>query len=96
MGDRPHGTRGRVPACPRRRHSDGARLRRRRTRHGTNPLVFDTDGDGFGDGIEIAAGTDSLNPASFPPSVPLSVPLGLVALAALLIASGARRARGRA
>jgi hypothetical protein len=31
----------------------------------TNPLVADTDGDGIPDGVEIANGTDPLNPASF-------------------------------
>ena len=33
---------------------------------GTDPLVVDTDGDGFSDGAEVAAGTDPLDPASFP------------------------------
>ncbi|MCD6578392.1 hypothetical protein J7L48_02855, partial [bacterium] len=32
----------------------------------TNPLQFDTDGDGYGDGREVRAGTDPLNPYSFP------------------------------
>lgn len=32
----------------------------------TNPLAADTDGDGANDGDEVAAGTDPLNPASFP------------------------------
>jgi hypothetical protein len=31
---------------------------------GTNPLVVDTDGDGVGDGEEVANGTDPTNPAS--------------------------------
>ncbi len=31
-----------------------------------NPLVADTDGDGADDGIEIDAGTDPLDPTSFP------------------------------
>jgi hypothetical protein len=31
----------------------------------TNPLVADTDGDGIPDGVEIATGTDPLNPLSF-------------------------------
>ncbi len=31
---------------------------------GTDPLLFDTDGDGVGDGVEIANGTDPLDPAS--------------------------------
>jgi hypothetical protein len=33
---------------------------------GTDPLDSDTDGDGFNDGDEIAAGTDPLNDLSFP------------------------------
>lgn len=34
--------------------------------HGTDPTNPDTDGDGVNDGDEVAAGTDPLNPASFP------------------------------
>ncbi len=33
---------------------------------GTDPTKFDTDGDGFGDGLELALGSDPLNPASRP------------------------------
>jgi len=33
---------------------------------GTNPLTADADGDGVNDGLEVAAGTDPLNNASFP------------------------------
>ena len=32
---------------------------------GTDPLVFDTDGDGLGDGLELATGSDPLDPASY-------------------------------
>src|SRR5690348_1668429 len=32
----------------------------------TNPLVADTDGDGFPDGMEVAYGTDPLDPNIFP------------------------------
>lgn len=32
----------------------------------TNPLVKDTDGDGFSDGEEIRIGTDPLDPKSHP------------------------------
>jgi len=32
----------------------------------TNPRQFDTDGDGYGDGAEVLAGSDPLNPASTP------------------------------
>ncbi|MCC6312884.1 MAG: calcium-binding protein, partial [Thermomicrobiales bacterium] len=34
----------------------------------TLPLIKDSDGDGFTDGEEVAAGTDPLDPASFPAS----------------------------
>lgn len=34
--------------------------------YGTDPTNPDTDGDGVNDGDEIAAGTDPLNPSSFP------------------------------
>jgi hypothetical protein len=34
--------------------------------HGTEPLVWDTDGDGYGDGEEIIAGTNPLDDSSYP------------------------------
>jgi hypothetical protein len=37
---------------------------------GSNPLVADSDGDGFEDGTEVAAGTDPNSASSFPGSVP--------------------------
>ncbi|HEY0390343.1 MAG TPA: right-handed parallel beta-helix repeat-containing protein [Solirubrobacterales bacterium] len=40
----------------------------------TNPYEFDTDGDGFGDGAEVLAGTDPLNPASTPTGPPAPTP----------------------
>ncbi len=40
----------------------------------TNPHEFDTDGDGFGDGAEVLAGTDPLDPASTPAGPPAPTP----------------------
>ena len=34
----------------------------------TDPTILDTDGDGFSDGAEVAAGTDPLDPNSYPKS----------------------------
>ena len=58
--------------------------------HGTDPLAVDTDGDGHGDGIEVRAGTDPLDPQSFPPSIPLIGVWGLTLLGAALMATAAR------
>ena len=44
----------------------------RRTK--TNPYRFDTDGDGFGDGAEVAAGTDPRDPTSSPAGPPAPSP----------------------
>ena len=44
--------------------SDGAEV----NTHGTDPLNVDTDGDGYNDDVEIAQGTNPLNPGSFPGS----------------------------
>ena len=33
---------------------------------GTSPLLWDTDGDGFNDGDEVAAGANPLDAASYP------------------------------
>lgn len=33
---------------------------------GTDPLKWDTDGDGYNDGIEVAMGTDPKNPSDYP------------------------------
>lgn len=58
---------------------------------GTNPLLSDTDGDGFDDGVEIAAGTDPTSPASFPgaPSVPSLRGWSLALLCLALLAGAA-------
>ena len=68
---------------------------------GTDPLLFDTDSDGWSDADELSLGTDPNDQLSSPatPLVPLLSPLGLCLLA-LLISVGAvvtlRGQRGRA
>ena len=64
---------------------------------GTDPLLADTDSDGFDDGGEIAAGTDPTDPESFPDSTPVPG-IGVPAIAWLVAALGAgvaHRARRR-
>jgi len=68
---------------------------------GTNPLVADTDGDGFDDGVEVAAGTDPTDPDAFPAGgepVPTADLPGWLLLVGALIAAGLapalRRSRG--
>jgi len=68
---------------------------------GTDPNDPDTDDDGVWDGIEVALGTDPLNPLDFPLLPVLRKWMPLAALSALLMVSGAwlwqrRRARVRA
>jgi DNA-binding beta-propeller fold protein YncE len=67
---------------------------------GTDPLLFDSDGDGFGDGAEISQGTDPTDPLSFPlvavPVLPLTGVVllgGAVALAAQRVLRGQRAQR---
>ena len=65
---------------------------------GTNPLLADTDG--FDDGLEVALGTDPLDPLSFPPlpaAVPALHPVGTVWLAGPLVLAATvfRRLRAR-
>ncbi len=40
----------------------------------TNPYKFDTDGDGFGDGAEVTAGSNPRNPTSVPVGPPAPAP----------------------
>ena len=53
---------------------------------GTNPLLADTDADGFDDDVEILAGTDPNNSSSFPvPAVPSLFQFGWWVLAGTLL-----------
>ena len=65
---------------------------------GTNPLLADSDGDGFGDGVEVSMGTDPNDDQSFPAvAVPILGLWGsgaLVVLFALLGSLEALRRRG--
>jgi hypothetical protein len=64
---------------------------------GTDPTLADTDGDGFDDGEEVAAGSDPLNPNSTPlQQVPVMGPVSALILAgglALLATRSLRRRR---
>jgi len=57
---------------------------------GTDPLLPDTDGDGYDDGLEVSKGTDPNDPESTPAFVvSTSGPLGQMLVVACLLASGA-------
>lgn len=66
---------------------------------GTDPLVFDSDGDGVGDGEEVALGSDPNDAGSTPATaLPSLGPIGLSVLVLLLTLAGApglRRLRAR-
>ncbi len=62
---------------------------------GTNPALADTDGDGFDDGVEVAAGSDPNDSGSTPVTpVPLLAPLPTLILAGILLFA-MRQALGR-
>ena len=65
---------------------------------GSDPLVADSDGDGFEDGVEVAAGTDPNQAGSSPGQVPVlgawTRALLIVALLAVSYALLATRRRG--
>jgi hypothetical protein len=54
---------------------DGLSDREEVMRYHTDPLRMDTDGDGFPDGLEVALGTDPLDPRSFPSPLQLVPPI---------------------
>jgi hypothetical protein len=55
---------------------------------GTDPLAVDTDGDGVGDGVEVAAGSDPNDPLSIPSTpVPALADWGRALIAFALTAS---------
>ena len=66
--------------------------------HGTDPNLADTDSDGWADSIEVNAGSDPLDPFSFPTPVPVpaSSLLSRALLAAMMLVAGAVRLRTRA
>lgn len=53
---------------------------------GTDPLLQDTDGDGFSDGLEVRFGSDPLDPAAFPIFLPALSEQARLALLVLLAA----------
>ena len=57
---------------------------------GTDPLVVDSDGDGLGDGVEVAAGSDPNVFASVPrsPAVPALTGFATAVLAGVLAVIG--------
>ncbi len=64
---------------------------------GTDPLLADTDGDGFDDAEELQAGTDPNDASSFPPPALPALPAlsnrGIAVLLVLLALTGASRLR---
>jgi hypothetical protein len=65
------------------------------TNTGTDPTLFDTDGDGGSDGLEVQVGTDPNDANSVPPAVPVTGVLGLPLLAAALLGTARYKLRRR-
>jgi hypothetical protein len=62
---------------------------------GTDPLLVDTDGDGFNDDFEIALGTDPTDLNSFPVGVPALPLYGLLGLGGALVMTARWTLRSR-
>jgi len=66
--------------------------------HGTDPRLADTDGDGYTDGEEVKAGTNPLNPGSFPYDIidffkDYGLLLGIAVISIAVVSGGAIRWR---
>ena len=62
---------------------------------GSDPFDADSDNDGWGDGAEVAGGSDPNDPFDFPAAVPFLPVWGQGALAAALAMAGLRGLRRR-
>jgi len=63
--------------------------------NGTDPGNIDTDFDGSGDGIEVIAGTDPLNPESHPEPVTALSPFPFILLSLIILLIGMGRSVSR-
>jgi hypothetical protein len=62
---------------------------------GTDPLLPDTDGDGYSDGNEVTAGSDPTDPDSIPPLPIPALPVPGLALLAAALCAASRKELGR-
>jgi len=72
-------------------HETGTGIFVSATDTGSDPRLADSDGDGFSDGVEVAAGWDPNDPGDPSPVAVPALPLPGLALAALLLAAAAAR-----